>query len=416
VPQTSHNRVLTPLGLGLALSLLGDATLYAVLPSPIFAAQAGITLAMVGLVLGVNRLVRIVFNGPAGYLYDRLPRRPILLTSIFIGAFSTALYALSSGIVLMMIGRVLWGLAWSGIWIGANTMALDISQNHNRGKVNGRLQMWFYIGVATSSMFGGLFTDLFTYRGGLWVSSALTFLGFLMWLKFLPETKPALAPSEEPKQALSIHGFPWFVTFSCAAPYFVMRFVFAGVLAATTILWLSQFIPENGFRLNGWAIPLATLSGVFIAVRVLVSVISAPQIGRFSDFIGKRWLVLVVILLIFGGGGLWLLSLPIFSLSLIGALLAAVSGGSIPAIVPAIVGDQVNLQQRSRVLGLIFTVGDLGSALGPPFALGLIPVFGLNTIYAWCAGLYALTALLAAFFAFREKKASSDRAEYRIDS
>lgn len=402
--DTHPNRVLTPLGIGLALSLLGDATLYAVLPSPIFATQAGITLATVGLVLGLNRMVRIVFNGPAGYLYDRMPRRPILLSAIFIGAISTGLYALSTGAVLMIIGRVFWGLAWSGLWIGANTMALDISQTANRGKVNGRLQMWFYIGVATSSLLGGVFTDLFTYRGGLWVSCALTFLGFFMWLKFLPETKPAFIPTEKPKQKIPIKTFPWFVTISCALPYFVMRFIFAGVLAATTILWLSQFVPENGFRINGWAIPLATLSGGFIAIRVLVSVISAPQIGRLSDLIGKRWLVLVVILFVFGGGGLWLLSLPIFSLSFIGALLAAVSGGSIPAIVPAIVGDQVNPQQRSRVLGLIFSAGDLGSALGPPFALGLIPVFGLNTIYGWCAGLYLLTALVAVFFAQTEKK------------
>jgi MFS family permease len=188
MPRTAPNRVLTPLGLGLALSLLGDATLYAVLPSPVFAAQAGITLAMVGWVLGLNRLVRIVFNGPAGYLYDRLPRRPVLLTSMLIGAFSTAIYALGSGVLLMIIGRVVWGLAWSGIWIGANTIALDISHHHNRGSVNGALQMWFFIGVAASSLLGGLFTDLFTYRGGLAISSMLTFVGFLMWLKFLPET------------------------------------------------------------------------------------------------------------------------------------------------------------------------------------------------------------------------------------
>ncbi len=102
------------------------------------------------------------------------------------------------------------------------------------------------------------------------------------------------------------------------------------------------------------------------------------------------------------------MSLPVFSLSLIGAVLAAVSGGSIPAIVPAIVGDQVNPQQHSRVLGLIFTAGDLGSALGPPFALGLIPIFGLNTIYGWCAILYGLTALVTVFFAIREFEQKKD--------
>jgi hypothetical protein len=70
--QPPHpNRVLTPLGIGLALSLLGDATLYAVLPSPEIAAQAGLSLVMVGFLLGINRLVRLVFNGFAGWVYDR---------------------------------------------------------------------------------------------------------------------------------------------------------------------------------------------------------------------------------------------------------------------------------------------------------------------------------------------------------
>ena len=59
---------MTPIGIGLGLSLLGDATLYAVLPSANIAVQAGVSLAMVGLILGVNRLVRIVFNSPAGWL------------------------------------------------------------------------------------------------------------------------------------------------------------------------------------------------------------------------------------------------------------------------------------------------------------------------------------------------------------
>ena len=69
------NRVLAVVGIGLVLSLLGDQTLYTVLPDPALAAQAGLTLGMVGLVLGVNRLARVLINGPAGYLYDRLPRR-----------------------------------------------------------------------------------------------------------------------------------------------------------------------------------------------------------------------------------------------------------------------------------------------------------------------------------------------------
>lgn len=397
-------RVLTPLGIGLALSLLGDTTLYAVLPLPKFAARAGISLAMVGIVLGLNRLVRIVFNGPAGYLFDRFPRRPIMLVSLLIGSISTAFYAISFGPTMMILGRILWGIAWSGMWIGANTMALDISHADNRGKINGNLQMWFYIGVFLSSLFGGLFTDLFTYRGGLWVSSALAFLGFLIWVKFLPETKITQnQPEPEVTKPNGLkNGFPWKTALSCGLAYFVIRFVFAGVLASTTILWLSQFVPESGLKLNGWAVPLASLTGFFIAVRVIISIISAPQIGFISDKFKKRWTVLVIILSIFGAGGLWLMSLPNFGLSFLGALLAAVSSGSVPAIIPAIIGDQVEEQKQSRTLGSVFTAGDLGSAIGPPIALSLIPILTLNTVYMGCALLYVFSALVLLGLAVRE--------------
>ena len=74
-------RVLTLLGVGTALAMLGDATLYTVLPNPSIASQAGVTLTMVGVLLGVNRAIRLVINAPIGVLYDRMPRRPLLVAS-----------------------------------------------------------------------------------------------------------------------------------------------------------------------------------------------------------------------------------------------------------------------------------------------------------------------------------------------
>src|SRR3990170_977576 len=69
----SPQRTIDLIGLGIVLSLLGDATLYTVLPDPGIAAAAGISLSVVGVVLGLNRLVRLAFNPAAGVLYDRLP-------------------------------------------------------------------------------------------------------------------------------------------------------------------------------------------------------------------------------------------------------------------------------------------------------------------------------------------------------
>ncbi len=408
--QIPHpNRVLTPLGIGLALSLLGDATLYAVLPSPDIAAQAGLSLAMVGFLLGINRLVRLVFNGFAGWVYDRLPRRPLMIISLLIGTISTAFYAFGSGPFILITGRVLWGLAWSGIWIGANSMTLDISNDLNRGSLNGRLQMWFFIAVAFSSLAGGIFTDLFTYRGGLWISTILSGIGLLIWLKFLPETHPnkPANPTSLKEERKASSGFPWKLTLTCSFPFFINRVIFTGVLGSTTILWLSQFFNNGRLSFNQITLPLATMSGAFIAIRILVSIISVPQIGRLSDHINRRWLLLTLIFLIFGAGGLLLLASDNLWISIAGVLLSAVAGGSIPALIPAIIGDQVQQNQQSRSLGYIFSFGDLGSAIGPPIALALVGIIGLPALFTGSAFLLIITGLFTVVLSVIEHKQQS---------
>jgi len=292
-----NKRILVPLGLGLILSLTGDATLYNVLPDPDIAAQAGVTLAMVGVLLGLNRLVRVVFNGLAGILYDRMPRRGLLIASLAVGAVSTMFYAAGRGALPMLAGRALWGLAWSGIWVGCNTVALDISDDRNRGRVSGQLQMWFLLGVALSSLAGGRFTDVFGYRSGLWISSALTLLGVVIWIVFLPETRPAEGISGEEESKEGVAPLPWKPILAAAVPTFALRFVFAGVIYSTTILWLSQFI-DGGISVSRFFIPLATLTGGFSAGRVLVSMTGAPAAGRLSDSSDRRWPVMAGIMVL----------------------------------------------------------------------------------------------------------------------
>jgi DHA1 family multidrug resistance protein-like MFS transporter len=404
--QRSSSRIFTPLGIGIALSLVGDQTLYVVLADPQIAAQAGISLAMVGIVLGINRLTRIFSNGLAGMIYDRSNRRSLMIISIGIGTASTVCYALARDATLLLIGRILWGISWSGIWIGANTMALDISSDQNRGQISGRLQMWFFLGVMFSSLAGGFFTDSYGYRGGLWISSGLTAFGILLWYLALPETRN-ISKLTNPHQLnqKSKNPFPLRNTLTAAVPFFALRFVFAGVLAASTILWLSQFL-EDGLALSWGTIPLATLTGGFIAVRVLLSMLSAPAAGTISDWLGHRWSVLAIAFLI-GSAALWMMASHLPLLSISGAFIVTIAGGGIQGLIPAIVGDQVSDIQKSRALSIVFTVGDLGSALGPAIGLMLIPLVGIGTVYQNCAYLYGFVFLFAVWNAFKEYRSLS---------
>jgi len=373
------------------LSLLGDNTLYTVLPDPTIWSRVGLTFGWVGVLLGVNRIVRVVFNTGAGVLYDRLPRRRLLIGSLAVGAICNVIYAIAFGPALFLLGRVLWGVAWSGLWIGGNTIVLDVSTAATRGRNSGRFQMWFFIGVAVGGLLGGAFTDLMGFRAGLLVSAALTGLGALLWYFKLPETRPD--DGGEKTQVPGWRGFPIRQSIPAAVPLMAVRFVFAGVMAATTILWLERYVGRE-LSLAWIVVPLATLTGAFSAIRVLTSIVGAPIAGKASDRLGRRWPVMAMGLGM-GAIGAWLMGGSVIWLALFGALLAAVTSGIVQALSPAIIGDRVEERRQSRALSVVFSLGDVASALGPPLALGLLAVLGISGVYRMSAVVLGLAALFA---------------------
>ncbi|TFH38062.1 MAG: MFS transporter [Anaerolineales bacterium] len=396
----SPRRVLLPLGLGTAISLLGDSTLYTVLPQASIAASVGVTLTMVGILLGINRLVRLLSNPIAGILYDRLPTRRLMITSLFIGFISTTILAIGRGFEIYVLGRVLWGIAWSGIWIGGNTIVLDIANDENRGRLSGRYQMWFFAGIGASAFLGGVFTDSFGFYQGLLISAGLTGMALLMWILYLPETKPHRVNSPRLSQPDSGHIFPWNTAILASVPVFVVRFVLAGVLASTTILWLGSFMGD-GIALDSGFIPLATFTGAFVAVRTFIGMISAPFSGKLSDRINRRWLVIAILLAV-GSFGLWLMSSVAMTTAVLGAFLASIPGGGIQALAPVIAGDKVRPEVEGRVISVMYTIGDIGSALGPPLALWIVSVAGLTSLYFGCSVFFALTALITLGLEFHD--------------
>ncbi len=394
---------MAPIGIGLAFSLLGDTTLYTVLPDPDIAAQAGLTLAVVGVILGMNRLIRLLTNGVFGLLFDRQPRRRIMLVGMLVGGLSTLSYAVSQGPLLILIGRVVWGAAWSAMWIGANTISLDISGHENRGRVTGQLQMWFYFAVTFSALASGLFTDWLGYRGGLFLSASFSAIGFLLWLLFLPETRPDPAEAETLSEIkASSPSYPWLALAATSIPLFAMGFAFFGVLNATNILWLGQFV-DGGINLGRVVLPIATLSGALLAGRVLLSTLGAPIAGAASDKLQRRWGIMTILLLL-ALAGMLLMSQTQPWIAFSGAVVISIMTGGVSALSSALIGDRMAKEWHGRSLGFLYTARDLGATVGPPIALALTPLLGLGTVYRLTAGLIALAALVAGWMSLRERR------------
>ncbi len=389
-PQASvpPSRVLFPLGLGTALSLVGDATMYTVLPTHTL--EAGIALGGVGILLSANRVIRLFLNGPAGVALDRWPRRRLFVPALFIGALSTALYAVLDGLWPLLAARLLWGVAWSGIWVGGTAIILDVTTDQDRGRWTGLYQTWFFLGAAFGAFVGGTLTDWMGYRAAMWVGAALTAVGGLTALILLPETRKNRSDIQETQVSENTSGWRedrglW-LAISLQG---VNRLVIAGVLAATVALLVQDRLVTSSIPLG-----VATLTGVLTAARTLLSTVAAPMAGVLSDRLGGRWQVSIGLLaismlgmLLLGWGG------PV--VILVGIFLGAAASGGLQALTTAVTGDRVDAAHRGRAIGLLHTSGDLGSAIGPVFAYALLPWVGLEGVYLLCAGIFALSLFLA---------------------
>ena len=403
--KITPRQVITLLGVGTGISILGDSTLFTVLPNPDISAQLGVTLTMVGLLLGANRATRLLINSPVGILYERMPRRLLLITSLVLAAISNILYAIGFGFWPLLIGRVCWGFSWSLLWIGCKTVILEISDEKNRGRFNGHYQMLFLFGIGLCSLLGGIFTDQFGFRIGQLVSAAIIFAAALMWFFFLPETRTKNKGIKNRKNKSSkkeILLLP--ILFSTSLTIFITRFIGWGVMSATAALWISNLF-DNGIHFYEFFLPIATLTGIFSAIKMIPGIASAPFAGYMSDKLGKRWIVITTSLLV-GGVGIWLMSESIATLSLFGALLSPIIGGGVETIIPAVIGDRTEKNIHGRMLGIVYTFGDLGAMLGPMAALSVLDssLISLRSLYRICVGLLLFAAFISVLQVTKEKK------------
>ena len=387
----SQLRLLVPLGIAMGLSLTGDSTMYAVLSTQV--GTLGITLGVVGILLGANRMVRIPGNLVAGAVYDRAGRRPLFLTGLALGILSTLSYSLVRGFWPLLVGRVLWGIAWSLINVGGYTMVLDRSSAVDRGRMTGLYQMAFLLGLTISPILGGALTDSLGFRQAARICAAVSGVGFLVALVALPETRPIGRRGYHPGALLewrrlrdwfeAVRRLDWRIL-AGSYVYLVVLFVNSGVLMSTISLYLEQRWGTT-VPIGATVVGVASLGGVLLALRSGVGIVAGPIAGIVSDRVGNRWPVVRGGLLLGAAGFVVLAFLTSIGAVPAGVGLISLSAGTLAATVTALVGDLAEGERQGLTMGGLATAGDIGSALGPVFAYALAVVLDLRWIYFLCA-------------------------------
>lgn len=149
------------------------------------AADAGLSIAWVPLVMVVMSLVYSLSSYPAGALSDRVGRRGLLVAGLLVLILADLVLAFGGSITSMMFGVALWGLHMGLTQGGLSSMVADTAPKPLRGTAFGVFNLASGLALLLGSVVAGLLWDwsgpsaTFLAGGGF---AVLTLLG-LVWVK-----------------------------------------------------------------------------------------------------------------------------------------------------------------------------------------------------------------------------------------
>ncbi|MCS7463281.1 MFS transporter [Paenibacillus doosanensis] len=401
-----------------AISLLGDSMLYIVLP--VYWQSFGLdALWQVGVLLSVNRFVRLPLNPLVGWLYGRMSKRSGVLAAAVLAFLTTAAYGALSGFAALLAARALWGAAWSLLRIGGYLTVLEAADDSNRGRLLGSYNGIIGVGSLVGMLAGGVLADTLGAGAVSLLLAAVMLAGVPLAWRYVPATadsragaaaaaesagSPSAAKPALPRRPAALAPTPQAAL--VLASGLLTAVVFFGIYLGTMSRMIEAHMPAPGTLLVlGATLGAASLTGIVQAVRWAWSPLLSPRIGAWSD--GPRGRLPVYLgSLALAAAALALLPLPLPFAAWLAVLMAAqLASTAITTLGDALAADAAAGAARVAFMTTFTTVVDVGAALGPLVGFALIGSLGLDGLYYACAGLLLL--LIAAWAVHRSLRSRS---------
>lgn len=382
-----------------ALCLVGDSMLYVALP--VHWEEFGLTsLWQAGVLLSVNRLVRLPLNPAVSRLYRRISARSGMLLAAALAAATTVGYGLAGSFAALIVLRALWGLAWTFLRLGAYFTVLTTADDSSQGRAMGMYNGLMRTGSLFGMLLGGVLAD--TWGTGLtcaFFASVSVLAVPLIWFA-VPRNAKGMAE----EAAAGEDGYSLFSHWKVLSVLLIgtaVAFVYQGMLISTLSYLVKIRIPA-GLDL-GWAlVGAASLGGVLQAVRWSWEPFLAPFFGWLSDhpragrkktFIISSLIGAALFAFLPADMGLlpWLLLL----------LLLQVTATALTTAGDAVAADTaVRSGAKIKVITAYSVLTDVGAAAGPAAAFALNQY---SSPWASCrlASLLLLLAAAGYFFVSR---------------
>ncbi len=356
------------LGFGLIMPLL-----------PIYGREMGASGIYLGLLTSLFGITRSMISFPAGFLADKLGRKRLIVTGLFIYTVVMFLFGISTHLYQLLILRACQGAASGIVWPVAATMVADIVPPKDRGKAMGVFSMMWDAGIAVGPVLGGLLTAFFSISVPFFVCSSLSFLSALLVLKRVKETH-----SELKKKSDTHFDFNSFDKFS------LLGMCITGFTISFALGMIQPILPLFGNEvLNLDEASIGVIFGAIGFTRFLVK----PSSGALGDSVGRKKIVAAG--LIFDSVSTTAIAFSTNFLTMMAACVAHAAGlGMTMPSMDAMVTSLTTRENRGKVMGIFSASKDMGLVAGPLLGGITFDTISVQAPFFMCGAVAFLGALI----------------------
>ncbi|MFB4160198.1 MFS transporter [Geomicrobium sp. JSM 1781026] len=384
-----------------AIALFGDAMLFIVLP--LYYSQFGLTaLWQIGLLLSINRLIRLPLNPLVAWFYRRFSLRTGLLIAMILASLTTFSYGVFPIFWVLFIARMLWGVAWSLLRMGGFLTIIEVSSDDNRGKHVGMYNGLWGIGGLVGMLAGGLLADQMSIMPITTVFALCAAACIPVVWRVIPNV---LITNDDSKQAVTNDKFS-FTSYHTIIllTSLGMGFLIMGLFASTLSPLIETYYIEE-LTVLGVVIGAATVAGVLQAVRWSWDPFVAPLVGKWMDRLEHSHYLLfvplsggaIVFFLIGWTSELYLLLLLLVIFQLISTFFSTT--------VDTIATEAASKTDRVKFMMWHTIMVDTGAAVGPLLSYLLLSTFdgSLSIVYFIASVIFLAYACVWAYAAKKIK-------------
>ena len=382
-------------GIATAFSLLGDQAMYAVLP--ICFKEIGLLPIQVGIILSINRWIRLLTNHLAERALERYSTAALLTAALFLGSLITLTYAIFSRFIIIVVARMLWGLCWSFLRQAGMMAAIGSAPEKNVSQVMGYFHGLVRIGAVSGLLFGGMLFDMVGFSPAFLILGLVSFAGIPLGSLSQKDLKQEKRISSSSSRADRFDHIR--LLLFCG---FVIGCVGSGLIMSTLGAILKHMVGSS-ISIGTLVIGVATLNGLLLGGRWLFESLCAPVFGALNDRIGRHigsfvFFCIGSFSLFSCGAASNILLMSFFILLFFGC------GVSLTAGIAAEAG-----KRGPKAIALYASALDLGAAVGPILGWGILDFTSSPGIIFVAGGILFSIAALFSWRSFKRNRELSPR-------